>query len=281
MAEKEQTEAAPAAPEQPASATEAVAKKTEEELANVKEEPGEEIKKKSDAEILRETWKPKTELGRKILAGEISDIDEVIDSGKPILEPEVVDLLLPDTETDLLLIGQAKGKFGGGQRRVFRQTQKKTREGNKIHFAACAVVGNKNGYVGVGYGKSKETVPAREKAIRNAKLNLIKIRRGSGSWESDAKHPTSVPFAVTGRCGSVRMTIKPAPKGKGIIAEDEVAKILRLAGIEDAWTQSYGQTKTKINLIQATVDALKKLMKVRVDPETVSEHGIVEGRVTQ
>ena len=54
---------------------------------------------------------------------------------------------------------------------------RKTAEGNKPHFAALAVVGNKNGYVGIGYGKARETVPAREKAVRNAKLNVIKIRR--------------------------------------------------------------------------------------------------------
>ena len=81
---------------------------------------------------------------------------------------EIVDILLPNLETDLLLIGQSKGKFGGGQRRVFRQTQKKTREGNKPKFSTIAIAGNKDGYVGIGYGKSKETVPAREKAFRSA-----------------------------------------------------------------------------------------------------------------
>ncbi len=116
-------------------------------------------------------WKPTTELGRLVKDGTITDIDEVFDKGYAILEPQIVDNLLPDLEEDLLLIGQAKGKFGGGQRRIFRQTQKKTREGNKIHFMTCAVVGNKNGYVGVATGKSKETVPARDKAKRRARLN--------------------------------------------------------------------------------------------------------------
>ncbi len=122
-----------------------------------------------------EKWKPKTALGRKVKNREIATLDEVLDSGKPILEPEIVDMLIPNIESDLLMIGQSKGKFGGGSRRVFRQTQKKTKEGNKPKFATYAVVGNKDGFVGLGFGKAKETVPAREKAVRQAKLNIIKV----------------------------------------------------------------------------------------------------------
>src|SRR4030042_762182 len=70
-----------------------------------------------------------------------------------------------------------------GKRRAVRQTQKKTQEGNILSFATFAIVGNKDGYIGLGHGKSKETIPAREKAMRKAKLNIIKIRRGCGSWE--------------------------------------------------------------------------------------------------
>ena len=72
--------------------------------------------------------------------------------------------------------------------------KKKTKEGNKPKFATIAVIGNKNGYVGLGYGKAKETVPAREKAIRNAKLSIMKIRRGCGSWECGCKEPHSLTF---------------------------------------------------------------------------------------
>ena len=133
--------------------------------------------KREAKEFDKEAWKPKTELGRKVKSGEIKDIDEILDTGKVILEAEIVDVLLPGLENELLLVGQSKGKFGGGSRRIFRQTQKKTREGNKPKFATVAVVGNGNGYVGVGHGKSKETVPAREKSLRNAKLSIFKIKR--------------------------------------------------------------------------------------------------------
>ena len=171
-----------------------------------------------------EGWVPKTELGKKVKSGEITDIDEIFASGKRILEVEIIDFLFPSLESELLLIGQSKGKFGGGARRVFKQTQKKTKEGNKPSFATMAVVGNRDGYVGVGYARAKETVPAREKAFRTAKLNLFQIKRGSGSWLSSTTEPHSIPFEVSGRCGSVRLTLMPAPVGKGLIVEKECKK---------------------------------------------------------
>ena len=150
------------------------------EVKELEEEIVEEVKKKSAFE--KEGWKPKTSLGIKVKNGEVNSIDYALDKRIKVLEPEIVDALLPNLSTDLLMVGQSKGKFGGGQKRIFKQTQKKTQEGNKPKFATFAVVGYEDGYVGVGYGKSKETVPAREKAIRQAKLNVIKIRRGCGNW---------------------------------------------------------------------------------------------------
>ncbi len=217
-------------------------------------------------------WKPKTELGKKVKNFEITNIDTILSQGLKILEPEITDILLPEIETELLLIGQSKGKFGGGQRRVFRQTQKKTKEGNKPKFSTMAVIGNRNGIVGVGFGKSKETVPAKEKAIRNAKLNLIKIKRGSGSWESRIKEEHSIPFAVEGKCGSVVIRLIPAPRGKGLVCEKEVAKILKLAGITDIWTKTKGQTKNKINLVKAVMQALQRLHTTK----TIEQPIIVE-----
>tara|TARA_Y100000310_G_scaffold310852_1_gene356563 strand:+ start:13193 stop:14002 length:810 start_codon:yes stop_codon:yes gene_type:complete len=228
-----------------------------------------------------EEWKPKTKLGLMVKNKEIKDIDEILDKGMKIQEGEIIDILLPNIETELLLVGQAKGKFGGGQRRVFKQTQKKTREGNKPQFGTYAVVGNKNGYIGIGYGKGKETVPAREKAIRNAKMNIFKILRGSGSWESNSNEPHSIPFAVSGKSGSVKIMIMPAPKGKGIVAEKEIRKILGLAGIKDCWTKSHGQTGTKQNFIKATIMALQKLTKTKLSDDKVKDLGIVSGSLAE
>jgi len=230
----------------------------------------------NDKSQLIDSWVPKTELGRMVKTKEIMDIDEILDAGKTILEPEIVDTLL-DLDSELLLIGQSKGKFGGGQRRVFRQTQKKTKEGNTIKFMTMAVVGDKNGHVGIGVGTSKETIPAREKAIRKAKLSLFKIRRGTGSWEDASTESHSVPYSVEGKCGSVKIRLLPAPKGKGLIAEKEVAKVLELAGIKNVWVQTFGQTGNRVNMIKALEVALKKLTKVRVQERHVKQLSIVSG----
>jgi len=254
-----------------------MAEEKKEEIAALVETAEEEVKEPVKHTVDLSHWTPKTDLGKKVKNGEITDIEQIIDEGKKIRETEIIDVLLPGMESDLLLVGQSKGKFGGGKRRIFRQTQKKTKEGNKPHFAAIAVVGNKDGYVGIAAGKSKETVPAREKAYRNAKLNMIKIRRGCGSWQCGCKQGHSIPFKVSGRCGSIRIQLMPAPKGTGLKAEKECQKILRLAGITDIWARTTGTTTTKINVLYACFDALKKLMSTKIKPEYYEKIGIVEG----
>jgi len=101
-----------------------------------------------------EGWIPKTKLGKAVKEGKIKDIDEALKH--KILETEIVDKLLGNLSSDLLQIGQAKGKFGGGKRRAWRQTQRKTEEGNIPTFSSMVVIGNQNGYVGLGYGKAKK-----------------------------------------------------------------------------------------------------------------------------
>lgn len=225
----------------------------------------------------REAWQPRTSLGKKVKAGEIVDIDAILDSGMRIMESGIVDCLLPNLQTDLLAVGQSKGKFGGGKRTIWRQTQKKTSEGNKPKFSAVAVVGNRDGYVGVGLGKAKETVPAREKAVRQAKINVIKIRRGCGSWECGCGTAHSVPYRVVGRCGSVTVELLPAPKGTSLCAEKECSKILALAGIKDMYMNTIDTAKNKLNLIKACVDALVKLSRIKIQPDHIKIHGIKEG----
>ncbi len=243
--------------------------------------PIEEEKIETKRPFSTEGWHPKTGLGKKVKEGKITEIDQILDSGERILEAEIVDALVSDLTTDLMMIGQAKGKFGGGQRRVFKQTQKKTAEGNKPSFATYVVIGNKNGYVGIGYGKSRETVPAREKAIRNAKLSILKIRRGCGSWQCGCREPHSVPFTVTGRCGSIRLMLMPAPKGTGLMVQKECQKILEAAGIRDVWSKSTGQTRTTTNLIKACEHALTKLISTKLPKKYVEALGATEGKVSR
>ena len=230
---------------------------------------------------MKSEWKPRTALGKLVQDGVIKDINDIFNQGLPILEAEIVDQLLPDIEEDLLLIGQAKGKFGGGQRRIFRQTQKKTMEGNRIQFSTYCVIGNKDGYVGGALGKSKETVPARDKSKRNARLHMIRVRRGCGSWQCNCKGHHSIPFTIEGRCSSSRITLMPAPRGKGLCVEKECAKILALAGIKDVWSRTKGQTATKVNLIGAVMDALRKLSKVKVQPEDIEKLGVIDGKLRE
>lgn len=215
-----------------------------------------EMEKKAAEEHLV-AWAPKTQIGKDVKSGKLKDIDEILEKGKKILEPEIVDSLL-NLGSELLSIGQMKGKFGGGKRRAWRQTQKKTKQSNIVSFSAMAVVGDKKGHVGIGYGKAKETLPAREKAVRKAKLAVIKIQRGCGNFDCSCEERHSVPFVVEGKSGSVRIKLIPAPQGTGLVAGDEVKKILRLAGIQDIYTVTKGQVRTTFNLAKACFSALNK-----------------------
>jgi small subunit ribosomal protein S5 len=227
-------------------------------------EPVEQYRRKSREEMAAEAqeraldeWKPKTSLGTRVRAGKVKNIDEILDGKQKILEQQVVDLLLK-LESDLLLIGQSKGKFGGGKRRAWKQTQRKTMEGNVPSFSCGVIVGDRNGHVGVGFGKAKETLPAREKAVRNAKLNVIKLTRSCGSFDCLCEEKHSVPFIVEGKCGSTVVRLYPAPQGTGLVIGEECKKILRLAGIKDVYSKTFGQTRTTINLAQACINALRK-----------------------
>lgn len=209
------------------------------------------------------SWAPRSELGNRVRAGEIKSIDEILDNGIRITEPEIVDLLVPGSETVFLEIGQSKGKFGGGKRKMYRHTQKKVREGSRIKFAFLAVTGNKQGYLGVGYGTSRGSVSAKEIAEKNSKLNLIRIIRGCGSWECGCKGDHSLPYETRGKSGSVKVILKPAPKGTGLVASNEMKKILSIAGIKDVWAETYGETRSRVNLLKAVFYALKNVNMFR------------------
>lgn len=236
--------------------------KTEEPEKERKRLRREDMEKIAREEALA-AWKPKTKLGEDVRSGKIKNIDEIFEKSLKILEPEIVDLLIPQLKSELLLIGQARGKFGGGKARFWRQTQRKTAEGNVPAFSCMTVVGDENGHLGIGLGKARETLPAKGKALRNAKICLAKIERGCGSFDCSCKEKHSIPVKVRGKVASSVMELIPAPKGTGLAIENECKKILKMAGIRDIYSRTFGQTRTKINLAKACFEALKKIMEIK------------------
>jgi len=216
-----------------------------------------------EAQEKLDNWVPKTELGKQVRAGKIKNIDEILESGRKIMESEITDLLIPGLQTDVLFIGQAKGKFGGGKRRAFRQTQKKTKEGNVLTFGVMAVVGDGHGHIGLGYGRATETLPAKEKAIRKAKLNIVKIMRGCASFDCSCKEEHSIPLTVSGKCSSVSVELIPAPQGTGLVINNELKKILRAAGIKDIYSKCSGKVRTTFNAGKACMIALNKIGEIQ------------------
>jgi small subunit ribosomal protein S5 len=235
-----------------------------EEIAKEKleEDVEKDIKKpvKDQEFVVDASWEPKTILGREVKDNKIKSIDEIIDNNQKILEPEIVDSLVR-LKYDLIAIGQSKGKFGGGKRRAWKQTQRVTREGKVLAFTSMAVVGDSNGHVGIGSGRSMETLPARDKALRKAKLNLIKITRGCASFDCACSEAHTVPFQVKGKSGSVRVTLIPAPQGTGLVVAKELKKVLSLAGIKDVYSKTFGKQKTSYNLVKACIQALENTNK--------------------
>ncbi len=190
-----------------------------------------------------EEWVPRTWVGRLVREGKITSIDQIFELNLPIREVEIVDALLPNLEQKVVNINIV---------------QRQTDAGEVSQFQAVVVVGNCDGYVGVGVGKARQIRQAIEKAIVDAKLNIVPVRRGCGSWECLCGEPHSVPFRVMGKCGSVRIELLPAPKGVGLVAGEAAKVVLRLAGIRDVWTRTRGETRTTINFVKATYDALRK-----------------------
>lgn len=191
-----------------------------------------------------EEWKPRTKLGWLVKEGNVTSLKEIFDMNMKIKEPEIVDALLGrELQHEIIDINMV---------------QKMTDAGRITRFRVVVVVGNQNGFVGLGVGKARQLRMAVDKAIMDAKLNIIPVRRGCGSFECGCSEPHSIPYQVRGKAGSVEVVLKPAPKGAGLVAGDTAKVVLRYAGIRDIWSWSRGKTSTTINFAMAVFDALKK-----------------------
>ncbi|MCX6777437.1 MAG: 30S ribosomal protein S5 [Candidatus Micrarchaeota archaeon] len=202
----------------------------------------------TDDEVAPE-WVPKTEIGRRVHSGDVISIEEIFETGKPILEPQIVDKLLPNLSNELIEVCV---------------TQRMTDCGRKAQFKAIVAVGDGRGHLGLGVGKSEETGPAAKMAFRNAKKNIISVPLGCGSWECGCGTTHSVPIKTNGKNGSVSITIRPAPRGVGIVANETVRRILSLAGVKDAWCNSRGRTRGIYNTSMAVYHALDNLNRMKI-----------------
>jgi small subunit ribosomal protein S5 len=209
-------------------------------------------------------WVPKTRLGRLVSEGKITTMSEALRSRLPLREPEIVDILLPELADEVLDVNMV---------------QRMTDSGRRVRFAITVVVGNYDGFVGLGRLKGKEVGPAIRAAIDVAKLNMIEVKRGCGSWQCGCLTPHSLPFEVSGHSGSVVVALKPAPRGTGLAIGDIAKSVLKMAGIKDAWGFTKGHTKTTINNSIAAFEALRKTAQVRVTQEQRDRLQIVSGPV--
>ena len=146
-----------------------------------------------------------------------------------------------------------------------------TKNNRKMKFRATAVVGDGKGHVGVGSGKDVEVKAAIESAIIDAKSKVIPIIMGCGSWQCLCGTKHSLPFKVEGRCGSVDVILKPAPRGLGIVASGPVKRQLELAGVKDVWSFSRGRTRAKYNTVLAVYRALGSINKMKNISEKLVE----------
>ncbi|NHN47221.1 30S ribosomal protein S5 [Halostella sp. JP-L12] len=206
-------------------------------------------------------WEPVTRLGKQVQEGEITTMEEALNSGLPLKEPEVTDQLLPGLEDEVLDINMV---------------QRMTDSGRRVKFRCVVAIGNRDGFVGYAEGRDDQVGAAIQKAIGIAKLNIINVSRGCGSWECGCGRPHTVALRSTGKAGSVEVELRPAPRGLGLAGGETVRNVLELAGIEDAWTRSSGNTRTTVNFAKATFNALRNTAEARVPQHAFEQREVIE-----
>jgi len=190
-----------------------------------------------------EVWIPKTSIGKRVIAGEINSMEEILSKGLRIQEAGIVKKLLPDLKTEVIDVGII---------------QKMTPNGQSTRFKALVAAGNENGWLGIGMGKSKQMRIAIEKANNAAYLSVSPVKLGCGSWECRCDQNHSVPFKVKGKGGSVTIEILPGPRGLGLVAGRKIKNLLKMAGLKDAWTTAKGSTPTMNSTSKAVLECLRQ-----------------------
>merc|ERR1711908_191337 len=185
-------------------------------------------------------WTPCTKLGRLVKDSKIRDIDDIYYFSMPIKEYQIVDFFLPGLKDEVMKICPV---------------QKQTTAGQRTRFKAFVIVGDNNGHVGLGVKSAKEVATAIRGAIIAAKINVIPVMRGY--WGNKIGAPHTIPCKVSGKCGSIKCRLIPAPRGTGLVAAKIPKKVLQYAGVEDCFTSSRGATSTGGNFVKAVFAAVK------------------------
>lgn len=141
-----------------------------------------------------------------------------------------------------------------------------TKGGRQLRFRVSVVIGDQKGRVGFGIGKSSEVMMGVQKAIADAKRNLIRV----------PIFEDSIPHAVESKYKATRILLFPAPEGKGVIAGGAVRKVLELAGVKNVLSKMHG-SRNKINSSRATINALVALKnQAPHKPKTVKDEVATE-----
>jgi len=212
----------------------------------------------------KKDWVPLTKLGRLVKENKVRSLEEVFLHSLPVKEYQIIDHFLGEALKDEVM--------------KLAPVQKQTSAGQRTKFKAYVIVGDYNGHIGLGVKCAKEVAGAIRGGIIAAKMAVVPVRRGY--WGPKFGAPHTVPCKVTGKCGSVRFRLVPAPRGTGIVAAKVPKKVLNYAGIKDVYTSSKGNTRTIGNFVKATVDAIVNTYKY-LTPDFWPETHFVPGPYQQ
>jgi len=175
-----------------------------------------------------------------VKSGKVLSLEEIYLFSLPVKEHQIVEHFLGTALKDEVM--------------KVHPVQKQSAAGQRTRFKAYVIVGDSNGHIGLGVKCSREVSLAIRAALILAKLAVIPVRRGY--WGGRFAEPHTLPCTVTGKCGSVRFRLIPAPRGTGLVAARVPKKVLEFAGVKDCYTSSRGQTKTQGNSLKATYNAI-------------------------
>ena len=173
-------------------------------------------------------------------AGKIKSLEEIFLYALPVKEAQIIDHFFADKMEDEVM--------------KIMPVQKQSSAGQRTRFKAFVAIGDNDGHVGLGVKCSSEVSIAIKGALTMAKISVVPVRRGY--WGGRVGPPHTVPCKVTGKCGSVRVRLIPAPRGTGLVAAPASKKMLHMAGIEDCYTSARGHTRTMGNFLKAMYIAL-------------------------